>query len=592
MYKKIRIKSIALLLCLSIIGISLPLPVHASESNTLKTITLNPTALRPADGKWSKDTGNLLYFGTYVTGYDSENNQASINGPLAYRVLASSPDTQSTTTECLLLDSDKGLVTPETEMAFSNNGNNNRWSDSNPHSWLNGGKFYGTDDSSAAFSTIERKAIVETTLLSKNYYSVPSSPPASTLSFQCKDSASTDHIFLLSAKEMSTLYATDSIAKEIVFYDSSNPKPVSGWWLRSATDAYTHHPGHDETATLITTVNLFEAHSVTKVNGKNLCPAFNVDTNSIAFVSDVNTPKTSTDLAPVEPTTSRRWKATLIDESKTISVPERLSVTQEEVDGVTTVTVPFRYSGDDITQISVMITDKAYTESDAQVLYYGALKNVDLEQARINGGRETFTLPDGLTKNSKVYILAEDINGEKETDYTSVPCEIPVTIVEPDDDSDTDPNPDENPDTDSNPDTNPNPDGNPNPDTDPSPDGNPNPDQNPDTDPAPDGNSNPDQTPDQDAGENPKNPSDSEASGTKPNNPSVKPEASDTKPNVPSDSTNASSASPNTAGASNNNKNTVQTGDNTNIVLLFLLMVTSEIFVILTVINKKKEFKQ
>lgn len=554
MYKKIRIKSIALLLCLSIIGISLPLPVHASESNTLKTITLNPTALRPADGKWSKDTGNLLYFGTYVTGYDSENNQTPINGPLAYRVLASSPDTQTTTTECLLLDSDKGLVTPETQMAFSDDDSNNNWEYSNPRKWLN-----TTDNFLNKFSDLEHNAIVETLLLEKLVYK----NDTMSVTWWFKDYKSLDKIFLLSAKEIQTLYADCDSAKKPLSFIGSDYGDTSGWWLRSATTNSSSFPPINAA--------LVEFHGyaiytsiITYNTGKNLCPAFNVDTNSIAFISDVNTPKTSTALAPVEPTTSRRWKTTLIDESKTISVPERLSVTQEEVDGVTTVTVPFQYSGDDITQISVMITDKAYTESDAQILYYGALKNVDLEQARINGGRGTFTLPDALTKNSKVYILAEDINGAKETDYTSVPFEIPVTIVEPDDDSDTDSNPDENPDTD------------------------PSPDANPDTDPNPDGNSNPDQTPEQDSGENPKTPSDSEASGTKPNNPSMNPEASDTKPNVPSDSTNASSASSNTSGTSNNNKNTVQTADNTNIVYLPLLMVISGIFVILAVINKKK----
>lgn len=555
MYKKIRIKSIALLLCLSIIGISLPLPAHASESNTLKTITLNPAALRPADGKWSKDTGNLLYFGTYVTGYDSENNQTPINGPLAYRVLASSPDTQTTTTECLLLDSDKGLVTPETQMAFSDDDSNNNWKYSNPRKWLN-----TTDNFLNKFSDLEHNAIVETLLLEKLVYK----NDTMSVTWWFKDYKSLDKIFLLSAKEIQTLYADcDSAEKPLSFIGSDN-NDTSGWWLRSATTSSSSFPPINNAALVEFHGYAIYTSIITYNTGKNLCPAFNVDTNSIAFISDVNTPKTSTALAPVEPTTSRRWKTTLIDESKTISVPERLSVTQEEVDGVTTVTVPFQYSGDDITQISVMITDKAYTESDAQILYYGALKNVDLEQARINGGRGTFTLPDALTKNSKVYILAEDINGAKETDYTSVPFEIPVTIVEPDDDSDTDSNPDENPDTD------------------------PSPDANPDTDPNPDGNSNPDQTPEQDSGENPKTPSDSEASGTKPNNPSMNPEASDTKPNVPSDSTNASSASSNTSGTSNNNKNTVQTADNTNIVYLPLLMVISGIFVILAVINKKK----
>lgn len=225
MYKKIRIKSIALLLCLSIIGISLPLPVHASESNTLKTITLNPTALRPADGKWSKDTGNLLYFGTYVTHYQPV-TQNPIYGPLAYRVLASSPDTQTTTTECLLLDSDKGLVKTETEMAFSDNDSNNNWRDSNPREWLN-----TTDNFLNKFSNLEYNAIVETLLLEKSVYK----NDTMSVMWGFEDYTSLDKIFLLSAKEIQTLYADCNSTKKQLSFNGSNDNVGPGWWLRSAT---------------------------------------------------------------------------------------------------------------------------------------------------------------------------------------------------------------------------------------------------------------------------------------------------------------------------------------------------------------------
>ena len=97
-----------------------------------------------------------------------------------------------------------------------------------------------------------------------------------------------------------------------------------------------------------------------------------------------------------------------------------------------TITVPYTYTdtattaGEKVNQISVMITDKAYTEADAQILYYGALQGTTFTAAN---GKGTFALPNGL--NQKVmgtdyhlYILAEHVNTTNVTDYASAPVEI------------------------------------------------------------------------------------------------------------------------------------------------------------------------
>lgn len=92
-----------------------------------------------------------------------------------------------------------------------------------------------------------------------------------------------------------------------------------------------------------------------------------------------------------------------------------------DADGSATITVPYTYTGSSVSQIPVMITDKAYTESDALVLYYGALQGISISNTT---GTGTFTLPSGLSDDCKIYIIAEDVNGDKETDYASKPVEI------------------------------------------------------------------------------------------------------------------------------------------------------------------------
>lgn len=441
--KKLKNKSVIAIVCLLIVGMLLPLPVRA-ESSALKMVTLNPASLRPAGNVWNQSTGKLLYFGkeagSFADGLIEKNYRT-----LAYRVLASSPETQLTSnTDCLLLDCNTGLRA--TEMAFQDVFHEfstpaaNLWSNSDLREWLNGNEFYlnqGSGDVPATFSDIERSAIVQTRLKSADAYGNGENKP-----FSCMDYESLDHVFLLSAKEVQNLYANQRARVKRLFFESSSDNVGPGWWLRTATNATF---GDGSAAMIEFQYGEIYTATVTYKEGKNLSPAFNVDMDSIAFASAVEFQKPSTDLVPVELAITkngselREWKATLIDSGKTIEVPQKLQVTQEKVDGVTTVKVPYRYEGDDVTQISVMITDKAYTEDDAQVLYYGALQGTDLETAKVKSGIGTFTLPNELPKDAKVYILAEDINGAKETDYASVPCEIAVTIAEPDEEPSTNP---------------------------------------------------------------------------------------------------------------------------------------------------------
>ena len=161
-------------------------------------------------------------------------------------------------------------------------------------------------------------------------------------------------------------------------------------------------------------------------------PAFYLNLDSVLFTSACGTSKSSAvshESASIGTTTGTDWKLTLKDDRKTINVTDNNVVTRS-ADGV--ITVPYTYTDTATTdaekanQISVMITDKAYTESDAQILYYGALQTDSINSG---SGKGTFELPNGLDGKTlgsdyHVYILAEHVNNTNATDYASEPVEI------------------------------------------------------------------------------------------------------------------------------------------------------------------------
>ena len=161
-------------------------------------------------------------------------------------------------------------------------------------------------------------------------------------------------------------------------------------------------------------------------------PAFNLDKSAVLFTTISGMDKTakitdSADITDTPYTGDKLWKLTLKDAGKTVNVTKNKAVTKS-ADGV--ITVPYTYTdtattdAEKVNQISVMITDKAYTESNAQILYYGALQTDS-----INSGNGTFQLPKGLDGKTfgndyRVYILAEHVNNTNATDYASEPVEI------------------------------------------------------------------------------------------------------------------------------------------------------------------------
>ena len=90
--------------------------------------------------------------------------------------------------------------------------------------------------------------------------------------------------------------------------------------------------------------------------------------------------------------------------------------------------MPYSIYGTDsanVTQVSVLILDKEYEAgngNEANILYYGRTNH-------ISEGTCKFTLPsnlkpEGWDASYYIYLLAEDVNGEYETDYASEPVRV------------------------------------------------------------------------------------------------------------------------------------------------------------------------
>ena len=212
------------------------------------------------------------------------------------------------------------------------------------------------------------------------------------------------------------------------YYTNSDLRTVSdNWWLRSQgsnsgraaevfSNGYVHYEGYR--------VDLEEG----------VRPAFNLNFSSIILTSAAENGKPTgsagTLKAPVD-YTGTKWKLTVTDNKLTITQTENTDITRRD----NTVTVPYTITGSsagNATQVSVLITDKAYTEVDAKILYYGALDAGDtLADSETGNGTGTFTLPDGYADKTcgtdyYAYILAEDVNGDYKTDYASTPVSITV----------------------------------------------------------------------------------------------------------------------------------------------------------------------
>ena len=394
------------------VPVSISVPDKPWEAPEVKAISFgtpgitNPAVGKSTDKPW---TGSYVYFGTY-------------NGSqIKYRVLDSDTTTFSkdNNTKTMLLDCDSLLF----ESKFDDN--SNEWANSYLKRYLNSEKGEGYDYSSegfltTAFTSSEQSAIASSTKI------VDSSDGNEEIGRYFKWSTlNDDKIFLLDAKEACNTSYGYSKAGGAIRKKTGNNNDTTSWWLRSAAIPIPNAIG-------IVSDDFLALENSVPSKKVYVSPDLNVNLPSILLSSATGVGKTSAitkDSDQINTIASNEWKLTLKDAGKTVNVTKNKAVTKS-ADGV--ITVPYTYTDTATTdaekanQISVMITDKAYTESDAQILYYGALQTDSINSG---SGKGTFELPNGLDGKTlgsdyHVYILAEHVNDTNATDYASEPVEI------------------------------------------------------------------------------------------------------------------------------------------------------------------------
>lgn len=334
-------------------------------TQTVSQVNLGAKQIAVPFAGWDKTNGNYLYFGS--------NNNAAIKN----RVLINEGGN-------LLLDSD-GALWKET---FASGTSTTNYSKSSVYSHLRN----GTDaDGNSLFSTSEKACVVSSKLAaSTEDYRVGT--PDNKLVF--KDCDADDNLaFLLSANEAYNLYPTDT----------DRLKDLSEWLLRSATSSETqvgYVTGDGKYATVSPTTR------------EPIAPATVVDSDKIFLSLDNSFSKTGA-LTKVGDMTNKEWKTTLKTDSLTVNLG------RYEKSG-NDVTIPYSCSGEDATQLSIMITSGDITSASTKVLYYGRLADLNLSKE----GSATFTLPSGLPTGYKAYAFAEDVNASGLTDYVSEPSDI------------------------------------------------------------------------------------------------------------------------------------------------------------------------
>lgn len=343
-------------------------------------IIANPTAPTASTDTWK---GSYVYFGTYG------------GSPVKYRVLDKNTTVFGDTT--MLLDCDSILwVGSAPSSAFDDD--SNVWANSNIRTYLNGTFLTGN------FSTAEQNAIVESTK-NTEYSGMDGADGDGHVDLSYAP-LSNDKIFFLDAKE-----ATNTSYGYSNTQGSAENRKKTGahadWWLRSANTVSSIGAGFVNSFGNVNATN-YVAHDSVGVS-----PAFNINLSSVLFTSVIS---------GTVGTTGAEYKLTLLDSDMTIAGNGDVTRSGD------TITVPYTVTGansGNATQVSILITDKAYTDSNAQILYYGALDK------SAGNGTGTFKLSSNLLDkvcgtDYYAYIIAEDVNGEKATDYASTPVSITV----------------------------------------------------------------------------------------------------------------------------------------------------------------------
>jgi hypothetical protein len=195
------------------------------------------------------------------------------------------------------------------------------------------------------------------------------------------------------------------------------------WWLRSP-DIGTILSGMDFNVNH----NMIDYHpgdtAAYVYNENGVRPAFNIGLNPII----------STSLIPgTQENPGAEYKLTILDNDLSVSVNEFSKSSDNEI--TLSYTIADSSTTAEPTQLSALVTDGNTTWTDnhwydkrgRDYISYLQYTKLDVENFGLSGSG-TFILDPLISgtwgEDYHVYILAEDVNGEKETDYASVPVEL------------------------------------------------------------------------------------------------------------------------------------------------------------------------
>lgn len=394
MKPKRRILSLLLAICL-VVGI---MPTAAFAANNDKAIQLGASNISGYD---STNGYDYIYYGEWD------------NSPIKWRVLDEQTNTQN---EGLFLLSDVLLGTGTYGgVYFDNSGSDsNVWQKSTAQTWCK--NFYSNN-----FSSKEQNAVLETTKSDTEFtsstYSVPFAASENILNG--------DKVFFLSAEEAeNSEYGFTDENSRIANYGNS----AGVWWLRSPFALNSFNAG------LVYSDGYVSIYNV-DLDGWAARPAFNLDLNSVLFISTAEGGKISAaasggnqggeaagSIFEIGDYTGNEWKLTLKDESRKFSanVNGQTNVSAQAGDSV-----QITYSGaetGDKEYVSVLLCDSSDT-----VLYYGNIAQ------NSESGTATVSLPSGLAAGDyKLEVFSEQCNGNYKTDYASsfqtINLKVPLSL--------------------------------------------------------------------------------------------------------------------------------------------------------------------
>ena len=373
-------------------------PFEKTAENTVVGVR-NIKSLSKSDGipPWT-DSATMPWLGHFVYyGKDKEDNDK----PVRYRTtFIIDPVFEGKT---MLLDCDTIF-----DRRF---GSSTVWSGSDAQTWLNG-DFYNN-----YFTAPERDAIFETTKTA----AFVADGRSVTAYFTPLDK---DKVFILGAGEATREpYGYPDIDESCAMRKKEWREGGTGkWWLRTATNAA-------DAVFFVDDDGSIDFNIVPGDSNIGISPAFNIDASSVIFVSKI-------------PNTEKDFKLTVSDNKLGIRVTDGKKV--ERLGN--TITIPYTVTNDtengiSANRVSVLVTDKKIVTDEGAFdggVWFDPEKMEALQYEKLNvdgeigtSGTGTFNLPDACKekesgKDYHVYILAEEVNGAKETDYANVPVEITV----------------------------------------------------------------------------------------------------------------------------------------------------------------------